>query len=195
MRIKYTLLKLSLTSVLGAALLAGACSEQSTQPELLAPSEAGYSQGGNKDVQRVQLTVAAPMYVTAEIDRKGGLLQAEHYFLSIPEGAVKRPTQFTMEIGTDGVVTLTATENRRGTTVDVGAAGFAKPLTVAMYYGYSQELIDHPKFLEIAWLKEDGTLATVPSKLYEQYHLVYGQLAHFSQYALASTRDYESEEF
>jgi hypothetical protein len=193
MRIKYMLLKLSVTSVLGAALLAGACSEQSTQPEMIsAPSEAGFSKGG-KDAQQVKLTVAAPMHVTAEIGRQGGLLQAEHYFLSVPAGAVKHPTQFTMDVGTDGVVTLLATvTSRNGSVSDVGALGFREPVTLAMYYGYSEKLVEDPTGLQVAWLKDDGKLSTVPSKLYEEYQLVYGQLSHFSQYALASTRDEES---
>jgi hypothetical protein len=192
MRIKHTLLKLSLTSVLGMALLAGACSEQGTQPEISASSEADFARNGakKKHLVQVSLTNPAPMHVETEVGPRGALLQADRYFLLIPAGAVHQKTNFTMDVGTDGLVTLEAYRERgNGTRIDVGAAGFAKKLTLALYYGQSPEAVENASKLQVAWVQENGVLTPVPTELNKDYHVVYGQLSHFSQYALATPRD------
>ena len=196
MRIRYTLLKLSLTSVLGMALLAGACSEQGTQPEQItvaerisAPNGAQFSRGGSKKVRRVAQSKAVALHAQAEVDASGGLLQAENYFLYIPAGAVREKTRFTMDIGTDGVASLEATVQRGRKRVDVGASGFRETLTLGMYYGDSPEALTDEPNLEVAWVVGQDNLSTVPSMVNTQYKVVYGQLEHFSQYALATPRD------
>ena len=191
MRIKYTLLRLSLTSVLGMALLAGACSEQGTAPEQLsAPEQAAFAKGGKDQLSKLDLTLPAPMHVSAEVGAQGAVLRADQYFLLIPAGAVKEKTTFTMAVGMDGVVSLEAFATRaNGSIVDVGAIGFRKKLTLALYYGGATQRISDPSALQVGWVQDNGALVPVPSTVDQAASLVYGELRHFSRYALAEPRD------
>ena len=190
MRVKYRLLKLMLVPAVATAMLAGACSEQGTPTDrLVAPEQPDLARGGNTKIRRLSLTNPAPMHVEANVSERGGILQAEQYFLLVPAGAVKGQTHFTMDVGTDGVVSLEATQTRNGVKVDVGATGFRKPLTLALYYGNSDEAIANASALKVAQLLDNGALLPVKSVVNTTYKVVYGELQHFSIYLLGSPRD------
>lgn len=186
MRLKHTLVKLTLAPVLAMALLAGACSEQGGQTsQLMGPEHASFAKGGVRRLQKLDVTNPAPLHATAEFGPSGGVLQAGSYFLAVPGGAVKQKTTFTMDIGTDGVADLTAFATRaNGTRVDVGVTGFRKKLTLALYYGNSAEAIADESKLEIGWVQSNGSLSAVSSSVDTQRKLVLGHLSHFSKYAV-----------
>ena len=185
MRIKKSLLKLSLAPVLALALLGGACSDQSTPSGLTAPEQAAFAKGGVKKLRKLSLTNPAPMQVTAKVGANGGVLQADQYFLVIPAGAVKGETTFSMDVGSNGVVSLLATETRSdGSRADVGVVGFKKRLTLALYYGNAGEAITDAAKLQVGWVQSNGSLSPVAGRVDTSRKLVYGELNHFSAYAI-----------
>jgi hypothetical protein len=191
MRLKNTLLKLSLTPVLVLALLAGACSDQGAPTDrLVGPEQAAFSRGGARKLHQLSLANAAPLHATAELGASGGLLQAGDYYLLVPGGAVRARTTFTMDVGTDGVVSLSAIQTRGNAPArDIGADGFSKKLTLALYYGSAVEAIEHESHLAVVQVQSNGVLSPVPSKVDADLKLVYGELSHFSQYAIANPED------
>jgi hypothetical protein len=187
MRLKNTLVKLTLAPVLLMALLAGACSDQAApSQELVGPQQAVLAKGNNKGHSRkLRLTNPAPLQVVADVGPEGALLRADNYFLYVPENAVNEITTFTMNVGTDGLAQLTATADRgEGVREDVGVLGFQRPLTLALYYGNSSEGIANANNLSIAWVQDNGSLQPVLSQVNTNYKVVYGELSHFSAYAI-----------
>jgi len=187
MRLKNTLLKLSLAPVLVLALLAGACADQGAPSDrMVGPQQAAFERVGVKKLRSLSLVNAAPLNVSAEFGQAGGVLQADNYFLVIPAGTLKEKATFTMDVGTDGIVSLTAFADRaNGTRADIGVIGFRKKLTLAMYYGNSAEPIANEAALQIGWVQSNGSLSAVPSRVDTNQKLVYGELQHFSKYAIA----------
>lgn len=187
MRLKNTLFKLTLAPVLVLALLAGACADQGAPSDLMVgPQQASFAKGGVKKLRSVNLVNAAPLHVSSELGQSGGILQADNYFLLVPAGTLKEKVTFTMDVGTDGVVSLTAFAARaNGTREDVGVIGFRKKLTLAMYYGNAAQPIANEAALQVGWLQSNGSLSAVPSRVDTNLKLVYGELNHFSKYAIA----------
>ena len=186
MRLKNHLLKLALLPAIALALVVGACSQDATESNLTSPEQADFARNGNgtKSFRRLDVTNAAPMHVTADVGASGAILRADQYFLLIPAGAVRTQTTFTMDVGTDGLVSLMATTDRNGIRTDVGANGFRKPLTLALYFGQSPEAQANASKLQVGWVRDNGSLAPVPSTVNAEVGLVYGSLQHFSKYSL-----------
>lgn len=181
-------IKLSFVPLVAVALLVGACADQGAPSgRLIGPEQTAYSRGGVKKLRQVDLANPAPLAVTATVGPSGEFLRAGNYFLLVPAGAVRRTTTFTMDVATDGVVSLTAFQTRaNGTRVDVGVVGFHKKLTLALHYGNSAEAIANPQNLRVGWLQSNGSLSPVASSVSPESRLVYGQLSHFSAYAIAT---------
>ena len=193
MRLKNHLLKLALMPVLALAVTVGACSDDATKGNLTAPEQADFARGGGKRFHKVEVANPNAMTVTAEIDSRGGVLRADEYFLAVPRNAVRGKTTFTMEVSTDGVVSLTAIETRGRVWVDVGANGFREKLTVGLSYGRSREAKASALDFKVVWLKDNGNVVVMPSLVDERARIVYGELSHFSRYALAEPRDDSSD--
>ena len=191
MRLKNNMLRLALLPAIALALVVGACSQDAADGGgLTAPNQAAFSKGGRTNYRQAASFVAAPMHVTAEVGAQGALLQADQYFLLVPRGAEREKTTFTMDVGTDGVVSLSAVRQRRdGTKVDVGVQGFREKLTLALYYGNSPEASAHVPALQVGWVRDNGTVVTMPSLVNDQYKVVYGQLSHFSRYGVVYPHD------
>lgn len=187
MRLRNSLNKLALVPALAVALLAGACADQSApMGQLAGPEQASFARGGARKLSRLDVANTAAMSVTRQVGSSPEVLQAGNYFLSIPGGAVRKNTTFTMHVDTDGLVTLTAFRTRwDGTREDVGVRGFHKPLTLALYYGNAAEAIANPASLQVAWVQSNGSLAPVISSVDVTKKLVLGKLQHFSGYAIA----------
>ena len=96
---------------------------------------------------------------------------------------MREKTTFTMDVGTDGLVSLSAIRtNANGTKVDVGVQGFREKLTLALYYGNTAEAVN-PERVQVGWILDNGSVVTMPSLVNTDYKVVYGQLSHFSGYA------------
>src|SRR5688500_2123226 len=174
MRLKNHILKLALLPALALALVVGACSQDATQGALTAPEQADFTRGSNtgKKLSRVPQANDAPMQVTADVGANGAVLRADQYFLLVPAGAVKEKTKFTMDVGTDGLVSLTATVNRNGTRQDVGGLGFRKKLTLGLYFGNSPEAMARASEVQVAWVQDNGSLTPVQSTVDAEYGIV-----------------------
>ena len=179
-------MKFSALSALALTLVMFGCENVAERSgALVGPEQAAYAKGGVKRFRKLDLANPAPMTVTAEVGSSGAVLQAGKYFLSVPAGAVKGNTTFTMNVGTDGVVSLTAMETRSdGTRVDVGVTGFRKRLTLALYYGNASGAITDATRLQVGWVQSNGSLSAVQGSVDTQLKLVYGELQHFSAYAI-----------
>lgn len=119
----------------------------------------------------------------AVIDANGGTIEVSNNSgviakLEIPAGAVKNNTTFTIDIGADFTVDLTAT-SYHGQSNDVGSVGFRKALTLYI----SKEAIhasNSNMILGVAELKSNGQLLKVQSS--EDALWLTGTLRHFSSY-------------
>jgi hypothetical protein len=125
--------------------------------------------------------------VSAWIGIKGGKINCSGHILTVPAGAVKLPTLFTMTLVTDGYikVDLRATvTDLLGRVVDVGSLGFKQPVSLTLTYKRSPDNLD-PSRLLIVYL--NGTLLEpVPSKVDPKSETVTATLSHFSKYAMAT---------
>ncbi|HEX2190162.1 MAG TPA: hypothetical protein VHG51_14740 [Longimicrobiaceae bacterium] len=133
---------------------------------------------------------------SAIIGAAGGKLGVAGHQISVPAGAVDRPTRFTITMSQEKSpsgnqlvkVDNTAYQQDAGGawTVNVGAAGFLKPLTLRMSYGWATNVSD-PGRLLILWDREDGTAEPYATSIDTSTKMVTAQLTHFSIYAVGSS--------
>jgi hypothetical protein len=119
------------------------------------------------------------------IDEDGGVLKTGPYTLVVPAGAVSGPTLFEISPTNTGTysVDLTATQKSRWRgTVNVGAQGFKRPVTLKMSYSGADNLKDGLR-LVIVYVTENG-VEIQPSRVDASSKTVSGTLNHFSKYAL-----------
>lgn len=125
---------------------------------------------------------------TAVIGRKGGVLTLGGHRLVVPEGAVDGPTRFRMSLVADGHVEVdleASTPGAREGANDVGARGFARPVTLELSYREAAEGVD-PSRLIVVWVRPDGSLEPQQSFHQPTRSSIGAPLKHFSPYALAS---------
>lgn len=133
---------------------------------------------------------------SAIIGAAGGKLGVAGHQITVPAGAVDRPTRFTITMSQERSpsgnqlvkVDNTAYQQDAGGawTVNVGAAGFLKPLTLRMSYGWASNISD-PGRLLILWDREDGSAEPYATSVDTATRTVTAQLTHFSIYAVGSS--------
>lgn len=126
---------------------------------------------------------AAPSKATRVFGPNGGVLEHDGHRLVVPAGAVSSPTQFSLTSVTDGFVEvdLRALNGKR----DVGEEGFAVPVVLQLSYRDAQLPAD-PAQIAIVWVREDGTMEPLPSRVDLAAQTVTADLDHFSRYAAAT---------
>lgn len=118
--------------------------------------------------------------VTAYIDQNGGSLNIGDHVLTVPAGAVRTRTLFTMtKLPGQVKVGLTAT---RLLPNDVGSRGFAKPVTLSLKY--DEGTVADEQAGKIFWVKWNGELVEMPSRVDAAGNAVIGSLDHFSDYGV-----------
>lgn len=127
---------------------------------------------------------------SALIDLNGGSITLLGHTLTVPAGAVSKPTLFTLTVLPTGYVevNLTATlSSVLGLVLNVGEDGFDKPVPVTLSYARATNVKD-PSKLTIVHLK--GLLGyrqieAVPSRVDTAGKTVTADLEHFSRYSIA----------
>lgn len=181
-------LRFSFLTVAAAAVTLSACdlADRGAQTPL-EPTRAEHAAA--KAVQKLPGHV--PVHVAgssaaALIGSGGGTISVAGHVLTVPAGAVSRPTRFTMAVVNDGYVEveLNATvPQSRGPGIDVGEKGFDRPVTLQLNYAWAAGDVDASR-LQIVWVKEDGSLETLSSTADSGTKTVTADLDHFSKYAI-----------
>jgi hypothetical protein len=126
----------------------------------------------------------------------GGVFALGAHELVVPAGAVSGPTVFQVQVKRTGSiqVDLEATADVPGARQNgVGAAGFARPLTLRLSYRGVADSVD-PATLAVVWVREDGALVPLPGTVDRRQQRVEARVDHFSGYALASNRSQDDPE-
>ena len=108
--------------------------------------------------------------------------------LVVPAGAVSTPTLFTMTLPRLGYVEVELHATVRdllGRLIDVGAAGFDRPVTLSMSYARATN-VDDPRDLVILHKLGNDRYEVIPSVLNQSTKRLTAQLEHFSGYCMAS---------
>lgn len=183
-------LRLSFLTVASAAITLSACDfSGDVRQSPLEPAPAAHASA--RAVERVPghvpSHVAGPT-ASALIDAQGGTISLAGHVLTVPAGAVSRPTRFTMAVVNEGYVEveLNATVPQpRGPGIDVGEKGFARPVTLQLNYSWASAEVDASR-LQIVWVKENGSLETLSSTPDAGTKTVTANLDHFSKYAIGT---------
>jgi hypothetical protein len=156
---------------------------EGTPTETLNPSEtAGLSQSGGWT--KVQGSMPA-FSVSGVIGAEGGTIGIPGYTLTVPRNAVLEPAVFTFESVDNGYMQIRATATSVGSARvnDVGSAGFRTPVQIRLTY--------HPaggvpawQRLRMGWVRPDGEIVAIPTRLNVARWTVTGHASHFSEYAL-----------
>lgn len=136
--------------------------------------------------------VDGPSSVTRTLDREGGDLTLAGHVLTVPRGAVSRPTRFTLALANDGYVHVELTalqqDDTGAWTGDAGGRGFDEPVVLKLSYEGTRT-VGSVGLLEVVWLRNgtaDGPLEEVESTVDPNNRWVVARLAHFSGYAIAT---------
>ncbi|MBI4541248.1 MAG: hypothetical protein HY704_17235 [Gemmatimonadetes bacterium] len=177
--------KLWVGAVLPALFLLAGC-ESGSDPipdALLGPGaeNALISDGGKTYTLATTWEPSSEITASAVIGPEGGVLQFDAHSLTVPALAVSEPVLFTatLQSGDNLKVDLSASEADSGGPV----TSFLLPLSLAL--SYKNVKVSNPNRLVILWLRSDGTVEELPSRLDRRQKLVIGSLLHFSQYAMA----------
>jgi hypothetical protein len=167
-------------------------------------SKSGWGKGGKSEPQVVQESgtggswrLASKRFRKGEvksqavIGAEGGYLYTGDHVIWVPKGAVDQPTEFKIQVfaPTSGdstvagvslkAIRITAT----GDTVNVGKAGFLKPVILAVSYEESD--VQDPAATRLLWITEPGVAELVPNQyVYPDKKWVVGYLEHFSEYGI-----------
>lgn len=114
----------------------------------------------------------------------GGELTLLGHTLTVPAGAVDRPTMFVLSVlaGTEIQVELIAYDP--DLYEDVGGKGFNIPVQLAL--SYAEADIDDPESLTIVHVEADGEKIVIDSEVDTENQVVRAELTHFSRYGLCS---------
>jgi hypothetical protein len=181
--------QLTVLPLMAAMLWVAGCSDQdgplSPAQQPLAPAEAalhtGQSAGG-------AVAGNIPEFNVSEtIGPEGGSLGIPGYTLTVPRNAVREATVFTFASVNNGYVQIKATATAVGSSDlnDVGRAGFSIPVQVSLSYESAAGGLPQWLKLVIAYVRPDGQLESVPSKINPVKRVVTGAVSHFSEYVLA----------
>lgn len=174
---------------LALTLVAWGC-ETGTEPPRSAALQAGGPAAG---VLGTELSFAnrAVAQLTDEVVRQkidpevGGELTLLGHTLTVPAGAIDRPTMFVMSVlaGTTIQVELIAYDPDLYN--DVGGKGFNVPVQLALSYAGAGADFD-PATATIVHIETDGSRVVVPSTVDAENQVVRAELKHFSRYGLCS---------
>lgn len=114
----------------------------------------------------------------------GGELTLLGHTLTIPAGAIDRPTMFVMSVlaGTEIQVELIAYDP--DLYEDVGGKGFNVPVQLALSYAEAE--VDDPESLTIVYITPDGDKEVIESTVDTENQVVRAELSHFSRYGLCT---------
>jgi hypothetical protein len=183
--------------------IAGVASCDSTEapmaPAALQPSHAVVSGSDGKEYTLVegQLPYSMPT-ASAWIGKDGGWVylwggykdgRATVHAINVPEGAVTKPTLFSINIASDQYVQVDLRAqvlDNKGSLKDVGKNGFRKPVYLLLTYAWATNVTDASK-LTILYDPENGnTHQKIGGEVLfglDKYVVV--ELSHFSKYAMA----------
>jgi hypothetical protein len=178
----WTVMALALSAVL---LGTSACGGPGDASGLLQPTQIEGSRASASGLRKLERAGDRARVVVERIGPEGGVIETAGHRLTVPAGAVEEPVVFRMRV-VDGAVEvdLTATGRQSKTENDVGAAGFDRPLGLELSYSEAAAVAD-PGQLVIVWVRDDGTLVSLPSTVDRGARTVSAKLNHFSAYALA----------
>lgn len=134
----------------------------------------------------------ADLQVSKLIGIGGGQISLAGYTLTVPAGAVTRPTLFTVTVVTSGYVEVDATATITGllgNLIDIGSRGFRKPVILSLTYARTPSFdVENPPPLVILRRVESGyddPYELVPSVTDLERKLVHARLDHLSRYCMA----------
>lgn len=168
-------------SALALSLFATACDDMGdfNQPQLEPSNMTVMSTSGNELTVVYEKDPEAGS-VTASIGRKGGFVGIGPHVLYVPEGAVRRDTDFTIVRDAEKPLRVKLIAGKDN---EVGRAGFRKPVYLAL--SLNAVIGDgngrgNPLMI---YYREDGLVEELQTFLYEGHAVAY--LDHFSIYGLA----------
>lgn len=175
----------STVSLLAMSLFMWSCdqAEQVTEPQLSPAPLVVMSKAGKR------FRVAAERNpevgsVSAEIGRAGGVLVLGRHTLTVSRGAVDAPTTFTMTRDPSAPLRVQLTAGRESQN-DVGAAGFAAPVTLSLSF---QNAADTPRdrtSITIIYFRPDGLVEELETEVRVVGKVASAELPHFSLFGLA----------
>ncbi len=148
----------------------------------------GDDQLGEYTLIRERLELPVDLDVSKIIGIEGGSLSLLGHRIDVPAGAVNRPVLFTMLVTTPGFVEveLDATiSGLFGRVIDVGGAGFERPVRLTLTYARATNVED-PADLVILRRLPGGAIEELPTRLDEGGRTVSAELDHFSRYCMAA---------
>ena len=213
MKVRNWLRAAPLAILMLAVWTSGCSDQGGSAERLLGPEAASYARGGSKSgwgkggksgAQIVQESgtgsswrLAAKRYrkgdtkSQAVIGAAGGYLYTGDHVLWVPRGAVDQPTEFKIQVfaptssdsSVAGVSLKAIRVTSTGDTVNVGKAGFLKPVILAVSYDESD--VEDPAATRLLWIREPGVVEQVPNQyVYPDKKWVVGYLEHFSEYGI-----------
>lgn len=131
-------------------------------------------------------SLLSSLHVSRLLDGSGGTLALAGHSLHVPAGAVRVPTLFVLVVLPDGKVEVELQALVSGLlgTVDVGAEGFARPVSLSLSFAGAKDVAD-PAELTILHLREDGLAEPLESRVDPATRTVTASLEHFSRYCMA----------
>lgn len=171
------LLPLLLWSCDSADTPTGALASPSSGPALSTTGSSYYVVKGNDGDTGLTAVVIGP---------EGGVLKIGEHELSIPADAVSEPTVFSMSVADPEHIRVNLSATRissSGELVNVGKAGFLKPVQLTLSYSTATEPVNDGELL-VLWARSDGTLEAQPTTVDPATKRVKADLGHFSGYLI-----------
>ena len=181
---KTVMKKFSMLSVLAASLFAAGCDalQEPVEPRLNPGGMVVMSTGGEKYTVAVEKDADAGS-VSAEIGSAGGRLVLGKHELLVSQGAVSEAATFTMARNAEEPLRVKVTATRV-TENDVGAAGFAAPVTLKISYENAAALPADASSIAMLYFRPDGLVETLSASVETHGHRVSSDLPHFSLFGL-----------
>lgn len=127
----------------------------------------------------------------AVIGPDGGVLKIGEHELSVPADAVSEPTVFSMSLADSEHIRVNLIATRisaDGQIVNVGTAGFLKPVQLTLSYSTAAEPVKEGELL-VLWVRGDGTLEAQPTTVEPATKRVKADLGHFSGYLIGGGKE------
>jgi hypothetical protein len=164
--------------------------ESSTEPQELLGGLLGGNRVSGYTLVKAPLLSPSELSISATIGSNGGELTLLGHTLTVPVGAVTRPTLFLITVLPTGYVEVDLTASITGllgNLLDVGSRGFLKPVPVTLSYA-SATNVEDPRWLTI--LRVNSLLGyrqyeVMPSTVDRDRKTVTAELDHFSRYVIA----------
>jgi hypothetical protein len=123
--------------------------------------------------------------VSKWIGPAGGTISTAAYTLVVPANAVSVNTRFDVEPTNTGAYMLDLHAYKKGLLglIDVGAAGFNKPVTLTVSYA-NAEGVENARQIVIVYVKSSSSVEVQATTVNTTNQTVSSQLSHFSKYAM-----------